>query len=72
MSNEVEAAAGLAKAAPPLAVTGMTIYGIELSDIVLIVTLVYTVLQVILLIPRYWQLIKNLFKEIPDVSIGDT
>lgn len=39
-----------AKAAPPVAVAGMTICGVHLNDLVLWVTLIYTVTQFVFLI----------------------
>lgn len=38
------------KAAPPLTYTGLTVYGIQLPDIVAIATLIYLVVQMYLLI----------------------
>ncbi|WCD56179.1 pinholin [Caulobacter phage KSC] len=34
------------KAAPPIAVSGMTLFGIPLNEVVLLVTLFYTILQI--------------------------
>lgn len=34
------------KAAPPITVSGMTMFGIPLNEVVLLVTLLYTVLQI--------------------------
>lgn len=44
--------AAAAKAAPPVTVVGMTIAGYSLSDWVLVATLIYTLLQTILLVRR--------------------
>lgn len=52
MSRIAEAAADMAKAAPPATVAGMTVAGIHLSDLVLIVTLIYTLMQTVLTVPR--------------------
>ena len=42
----------LAKTAPPLAISGVTIFGIQVSEWVLILTLVYTVIQIGLALRR--------------------
>jgi hypothetical protein len=47
----------IAKTTP--AVAGATIYGLTLQDWVAIVTLVYVALQVGLLVPRYWRLLRD-------------
>lgn len=45
-----------AKAAPPVTVTGAWLSGIELSDLVLYLTALYTVLQIIFLLrDRWWR-----------------
>jgi hypothetical protein len=43
-----------AKAAPTVTVGGLTLYGVGLSDYVLIVTLIYTVLQIYFLVRDKW------------------
>jgi hypothetical protein len=45
------------KVAP--AIAGATIYGLTLQDWVAIVTLIYVALQVGLLLPRYWRLLRD-------------
>lgn len=77
MSNVVidhtaEIVSGAAKAAPPIAVSGLTVYGIELSDIVLIATLIYTVIQLVLVFPRFWALITKPFRGERNVPTGNT
>lgn len=42
----------LMPAAPPVAVGGMTWMGVPLSDWVLLVTLVYTGVQIVIVLPR--------------------
>jgi hypothetical protein len=42
------------KAAPPVTVTGLALGGIQLSDIVLLLTALYTVLQIFFLIRDKW------------------
>ena len=71
VDHSVEVASGAAKAAPPVAVSGLTIYGVELSDIVLIATLIYTVIQLFLVMPRFWALITKPFKGETHVRTSD-
>ena len=52
MTTPQEQLADVAKAAPPLTVTGMTIMGFPISDWVLLLTAVYTGLQITLLFRR--------------------
>ena len=47
-----EQIADLAKAAPPLTITGMTAMGYTVSDWVLLLTAIYTVLQIVLVLRR--------------------
>lgn len=60
-----EVAVAAAKASPPLAVTGMHLSGHPLQDWLVLATLVYTVLQIILLLPKFhkqykdWRASKN-------------
>ena len=42
-----------AKAAPPITITGMTIVGIPIQDWVLMMTLVYTILQILIIARRF-------------------
>ena len=44
--------ADLVKAAPPLTITGMTMLGFPISDWVLLLTALYTILQIYLLLRR--------------------
>lgn len=53
-SNTQEYVTEATRAAPPVAVGGLTLGGVGLSDWVLIATLVYTVLQVGFLIRDKW------------------
>lgn len=41
------------------AITGATIYGLTLQDWVAVITLVYVALQVGLLLPKYWRLLRD-------------
>ena len=47
-----EQIADIAKAAPPLAVTGMTAAGFPMSDWVLLLTAIYTLLQILIVVRR--------------------
>lgn len=52
--NTGELAAAAGKVLPPLTVSGVVMGGVTLQDWVLLATLVYTVLQVALLIYRFF------------------
>ena len=54
MENE-SGSAVLAKVAPPLAVSSMTLFGYGLSDWVLLATLVYTLVQLAILVYRFFK-----------------
>lgn len=41
------------KAAPPITITGMTIVGIQVQDWLLILTLIYTILQILIIVRRF-------------------
>ena len=47
-----EQLADLAKAAPPITITSMTVLGFPMSDWVLLLTAVYTLLQIFLVVRR--------------------
>lgn len=53
MALPPEQVADVAKAAPPITVTGMTIIGIPVQDWVLLLTLVYTLLQILIIARRF-------------------
>ncbi len=48
-----EIAVAATKASPPVAVSGMAAAGIPLSDMVLVLTAIYTALQIALLIRKF-------------------
>ena len=48
-----EAAAAAVKASPPLAISGMYLAGHPLQDWLVLATLAYTILQLILLLPKF-------------------
>jgi hypothetical protein len=50
MTTSNELAAEAVKASPPLTVAGLTIYGVGLQDWILILTAIYTVIQIFILI----------------------
>ena len=47
------------KTSPPVIVTGMTLTGIQLQDWLIMVTILYTVIQIIIALPK----LKQSFKE---------
>jgi len=47
------------KTSPPIIVTGMTLAGIQLQDWLIMATLLYTVIQIIIALPK----LKQSFKE---------
>jgi hypothetical protein len=47
----------IAKTAP--AILGATLYGLTFQDWVAIVTIAYVILQVGLLVPKYWRIIRG-------------
>ena len=49
----------VAKASPPIAVSGLTLSGVQLQDWLIMTTLLYTVIQIIIALPK----LKSLFKE---------
>ena len=50
-----EQLAEIAKATPPVAVTTMKFAGVQVSDILIILTIVYTVLQTLYIVWRFFQ-----------------
>lgn len=57
MHARAEVVAETLKAAPPVAVAGLTVAGVSVSDIVLIATLLYIVLQIGYLVHRWARLL---------------
>ena len=49
----------VAKVSPPVVVSGLTLGGAQLQDWLIIATLIYTVIQIIILLPK----LKQSFKE---------
>lgn len=58
IESTAEAGGSIAKdiinMSPPIAVTGVTILGVTLSDWVYIGTIVYTIVGIITMIKKYW------------------
>jgi hypothetical protein len=53
-NNHSDVLTEAAKAAPTVTVGGLTLYGVGLSDYVLIATLIYTTLQIYFLVRDKW------------------
>ena len=53
MATPPEQLSDAIKAAPPITITGMTIVGIPIQDWVLMLTLVYTILQILIIARRF-------------------
>lgn len=45
-----------AKVTPPVVVSGMVIAGYPLQDWLIVLTIIYTVIQIVLLLPKLWQM----------------
>ena len=45
-----------AKVAPPVVVSGMVVAGYPLQDWLIVLTIIYTVIQIVLLLPKLWQM----------------
>jgi len=45
-----------AKITPPVVVSGMVIAGYTLQDWLIVLTIIYTVIQIVLLLPKLWQM----------------
>jgi len=48
-----------AKAALPVGVSGSLIFGYPVSEVVQFITLIFLILQIGLLVPKYWALLKS-------------
>ncbi|MBD9415913.1 hypothetical protein IB234_15225 [Pseudomonas sp. PDM16] len=48
-----------AKAAPPVAVSGAMLFGMTPSEWITALTLLYLVLQIGLLVPKYWEKLRS-------------
>lgn len=54
MQDNTDVAVAAAKVAPPAAVSAMAASGINLSDILMVLTIIYTVMQAFFLIRDKW------------------
>lgn len=52
------------KAAPPLSVGGLTLFGIPLPDVVMVMTLIYTIWVIIEKTPKVLDALVNLYRRI--------
>lgn len=52
MQNKPEMLDAALKAAPPVTVSGMTVAGVGLPDLVLLLTALYTILQIVLVLRK--------------------
>lgn len=57
--NDESITAAAAKAAFPVGVSGGLLFGMPISDLVQIATLLFLILQIGLLVPKYWTLLKR-------------
>ena len=57
--KEESITAAAAKSALPVGVSGGLLFGMPISDLVQIATLLFLVLQIGLLVPKYWALLKS-------------
>ena len=51
-----EVGAVTAKVTPPVVVSGMVVAGYPLQDWLIVLTIIYTVIQIVLLLPKLWQM----------------
>jgi hypothetical protein len=56
IQQKTDIASEVAKAAPPVAVTGATVAGVTVNDMILWTTLIYLVLQIAFLLYRWGRL----------------
>ena len=49
----------VAKASPPIAVSGLTLAGVQLQDWLIMATLLYTAIQIIIALPKLKQSLKE-------------
>lgn len=61
MLNQVnqEAAGEAIKATPPVVFTAAWLHGLSISDVVALATLAYVLLQIGLLLPKYYKLVRK-------------
>lgn len=56
VQHVAEVGAVTAKVTPPVVVSGMVIAGYPLQDWLIVITIIYTVIQIVLLLPKLWQM----------------
>lgn len=56
VQHVAEVGAVTAKITPPVVVSGMVIAGYTLQDWLIVLTIIYTVIQIVLLLPKLWQM----------------
>ena len=56
VQHVAEVGAVTAKVTPPVVVSGMVIAGYPLQDWLIVLTIIYTVIQIVLLLPKLWQM----------------
>lgn len=56
VQHVAEAGVVTAKVAPPVVVSGMVVAGYPLQDWLIVLTIIYTVIQIVLLLPKLWQM----------------
>lgn len=54
--SKADLASETLKAAPPVTVAGLSVAGVSISDLVLVATLIYIMLQASFLLYRWWRL----------------
>lgn len=52
-------AIGTAKAAPPVVATGLTVMGVQLQDWLIILTIIYTLMQIFISLPKICDTIRS-------------
>ena len=63
MDYKESVALAATKASPPLTVGAMTLFGVPLSDVVLVLTALYTLLQIFFLLRDKWWRLRGDSKE---------
>lgn len=59
VQHVAEAGVVTAKVAPPVVVSGMVVAGYPLQDWLIVLTIIYTVIQIVLLLPKLWQMLRK-------------
>lgn len=56
VQHVAEVGAVTAKVTPPIVVSGMVVAGHPIQDWLIVLTIIYTVIQIVLLLPKLWQM----------------